>query len=86
LRRKCRYGLLQLVFIACLMGVVNPLTVYAEAPPDMLDQLLPGEGEMGIEPGDRTLDYRQYPTDHYTWDMGYDLVEWSGWKPSARCS
>lgn len=70
-----------MVFIVCFMGLASPLTVFAETPKDMLDQLLPGESEMGIEPGDRTLDYRQYPTDNYTWDLGYDLVEWSGWKP-----
>ncbi|MFC0213827.1 hypothetical protein ACFFK0_15460 [Paenibacillus chartarius] len=64
-----------------MMTLANPVAVSAETPKDMLDQLLPGESEMGIEPGDRTLDYRQYPTDHYTWDLGYDLVEWSGWKP-----
>lgn len=81
MRRRFRYGLLLLVFISCFIGVANPLTAFAETPKDMLDQLLPGESEMGIEPGDRTLDYRQYPPDHYTWDLGYDLVEWSGWKP-----
>lgn len=70
-----------MVFIVCLMTLVQPLTVFAETPKDMLNQLLPGERELGIDPGDRTLDYRQYPTDHYTWDLGYDLVEWSGWKP-----
>lgn len=75
-----------MVFIACFLALVNPVTVFAETPKDMLDQLLPGESEMGIEPGDRTLDYRQYPTDHYTWDLGYDLVEWSGWKPKLNNS
>jgi len=84
LRRRCRCGLLLMVFIACFMALANPDAVFAEAPKDMLDQLLPGESEMGIEPGDRTLDYRQYPTDHYTWDLGYDLVEWSGWKPKLN--
>lgn len=58
--------------------------VHADAPKDMLDQLLPGESEMGIAPGDRTLDYRQYPPDHYTWDLGHDLVEWTGWKPKLN--
>lgn len=75
-----------MVFIACLSGLANPIFAFAEVPKDMLDQLLPGESEMGIEPGDRTLDYRQYPPDHYTWDLGYDLVEWSGWKPRLNNS
>ncbi|WP_238357768.1 hypothetical protein [Cohnella zeiphila] len=50
----------------------------------MIDQLLPGETEMGIQPGDRALDYRAYAPDNYTWDIGYDLVEWSGWKPKLN--
>ncbi len=71
--------------ILCLFLVIAPSTVWAESPPqDMLDQMLPGESEMGIEPGDRTLDYRQYATDNYAWDIGYDLVEWSGWKPKLN--
>lgn len=69
----------------CLILVAAPSTVWAEdPPPDMLDQMLPGETQMGIEPGDRTLDYRAYAPDNYTWDIGYDLVEWSGWKPKLN--
>jgi len=70
------------LLILCWILLSAPSVVWAgSAPQDMLDQLLPGESEMGIEPGDRTLDYRQYATDNYAWDIGYDLVEWSGWKP-----
>ena len=42
---------------------------------------IPNEQQMGITPGDKTLDYRVYEPDHYTWDLGYDLVEWKGWTP-----
>ncbi|MEB3102862.1 hypothetical protein [Ferviditalea candida] len=84
MRRRCRYGFIFIAILAYFTALVGPVAVYAETPKDMLDQLLPGESEMGIEPGDRTLDYRQYPTDHYTWDLGYDLVEWSGWKPKMN--
>lgn len=80
-RQRCRWllVLLLLVWFATL-----PSSVSGQAPDDMLDHLLPGESEMGIDPGDRTLDYRTYPTDHYTWDLGYDLVEWSGWRPKLN--
>ncbi len=73
-----------MVFIACLLGLGGSLTAHAETPNDMLDQLLPGESEMGIVPGERTLDYRQVPPDLYTFDLGYDLVEWKGWKPKLN--
>jgi len=84
LKRRCRYGLLLMVFIACFVWLGDSSTVFAEPPKDMLDQLLPGESDMGIVPGERTLDYRQYPPDNYTWDLSYDLVEWHGWKPQLH--
>lgn len=80
MRRRCCLGLLTVLLIAGLIVFQSSIPAYADAPEDMFDQLLPGEREMGIEPGDRTLDYRQYPVDSYIWDLGYDLIEWSGWK------
>ena len=82
MKPKGRLTWLWLALVICFftMGIATD-AVHAETPKDMLDQLLPGESEMGITPGERTLDYRQYPPDHYTWDLGYDLVEWHGWKP-----
>lgn len=81
MRRPCRYRVCLMLVVLCGIALLLPASAFAEGPKDMLDQLLPGESEMGIEPGDRTLDYRQYPVDNYVWDVGYDLVEWSGWKP-----
>ena len=72
------------VLLGLFTFVIGTTVVHADAPKDMLDQLLPGESEMGIVPGERTLDYRQYPPDHYTWDLGHDLVEWKGWKPKLN--
>ncbi|MCD1261279.1 hypothetical protein B5M42_020980 [Paenibacillus athensensis] len=84
MKRRCRYGILLMVFIACVVWQGGGASAHAEASSDMLDQFIPGESEMGITPGERTLDYRQYPPDHYTWDLGYDLVEWKGWKPKLN--
>lgn len=84
MRRRGRCAFLLALVFACLAALLGPAAAFAEAPADMLDQLLPGESEMGIEPGDRTLDYRQYPVDNYSWDLGYDLVEWSGWRPKLN--
>lgn len=82
MRRRCRYGILLMVFIACFMWGSGHSIALAET--TMLDQLIPSESEMGISPGERTLDYRVYPPDHYTWDLGYDLVEWRGWRPQLN--
>lgn len=52
--------------------------VFAEG---TLDHIIPGEQQLGIVPGEHTLDYRTYSPDHYAWDLGYDVMEWQGWKP-----
>ncbi|MFC4767171.1 hypothetical protein [Effusibacillus consociatus] len=59
-------------------------TAFAES--DMLEKWLPQEEDLGVQAGDRTLDYRAFPVTHYGWDIGYDMIEWEwgGIKPKLN--
>ena len=73
-----RAALLFLCF--CLLFAEDTAIAYA-GQGDPLDRIIPNEQEMGIVPGEKTLDYKAYPPDNYAWDLGYDFIEWKGWKP-----
>ena len=80
MRISIKHLLLSLALVFTMLSGGSGIVQAAQG--DMLDNLIPGEQQMGIVPGEKTLDYRVYDTGHYSWDLGYDLVEWNGWKPT----
>lgn len=76
-----RIWVLSLFFLSSLLFMAGETSVVFAEQRDTLDQVIPSEQQMGIVPGEKTLDYKAYPPDHYAWDLGYDFIEWKGWKP-----